>query len=495
MSAFIGIDLGTTYSAVSTIDEHGIPKIINNSDKGLNITPSCIWIKGNKKYEVGEEARKELGINDNVVARFKRDMGTKEKYSVNGEELTPTDCSALVLKKLFKDAQKEVGDIGETVVTIPANFTNEAREATLEAAKSAGLNVQNIVDEPTAAALYYAFKGGVELKGNFAVFDLGGGTFDISLIKVDQQNINVLASEGVQKLGGDDFDTILQKIVRIKFKDEHDENIDEQDYTKTDAEEDKKSLSKREHVNVRVNKKNVTITRAEFEEKISSLVMQTEMVCESILAEQNLTPSDLEAVFLVGGSTRVPLVQQAVERVFKQKPTQSVNVDEAVALGASLYAAFKGDQSKLSATQQASVNKIKVTDVCPSYFGTIAINPQTRQLLNSVIIEKNTPRPCSVTESFYTTHEGQEALRCTITECAGLEENPDFVKILRDEDLKLPPGRPAEMEIQITYSFDDNGLMHCSFVDVESGKKNEIQIGDIDTSSSDKNRMDAFTVD
>ena len=494
MSAFIGIDLGTTYSAISTIDQNGNPKIINNSE-GQNITPSCVWIKDDKKYEVGEEARKELGFNDSVIARFKRDMGKKEKYSVNGEDLTPTDCSALVLKKLFKDAQKEVGDIGETVVTIPANFTNEAREATLEAAKSAGLNVQNIVDEPTAAALYYAFKGGVELKGNFAVFDLGGGTFDISLIKVDQQNINVLASEGVQKLGGDDFDTILQKIVRIKFKDEHDENIDEQDYTKTDAEEDKKSLSKREHVNVRVNKKNVTITRAEFEEKISSLVMQTEMVCESILAEQNLTPSDLEAVFLVGGSTRVPLVQQAVERVFKQKPTQSVNVDEAVALGASLYAAFKGDQSKLSATQQASVNKIKVTDVCPSYFGTIAINPQTRQLLNSVIIEKNTPRPCSVTESFYTTHEGQEALRCTITECAGLEENPDFVKILRDEDLKLPPGRPAEMEIQITYSFDDNGLMHCSFVDVESGKKNEIQIGDIDTSSSDKNRMDAFTVD
>ena len=356
MSGFIGIDLGTTYSAISTIDEHGIPKIINNSE-GQNITPSCIWIKGNKKYEVGEEARKELGANDNVIARFKRDMGTKEKYSVNGENLTPTDCSALVLKKLFKDAQKEVGDIGETVVTIPANFTNEAREATLEAAKSAGLNVQNIVDEPTAAALYYAFKGGVELKGNFAVFDLGGGTFDISLIKVDQQNINVLASEGVQKLGGDDFDTILQKIATKKLKDEHDETIDEQDYTKTDAEEDKKSLSKRESVNVRVNKKNVKVTRAEFEEKISSLVMQTEMVCESILAEQNLTPSDLEAVFLVGGSTRVPLVQQAVERVFKQKPTQSVNVDKAVVLGASIYAAIMPVQSK-PLVQQKSVNKI-----------------------------------------------------------------------------------------------------------------------------------------
>ena len=146
MSAFIGIDLGTTYSAISTIDQNGIPKIINNSE-GQNITPSCIWINDDKKYQVGEEARKEYGSNDSVIARFKRDMGTKQKYSVNGEELTPTDCSALILKKLFKDAQKEVGDIGETVVTIPANFTNEARAATLEAAKSAGLNVKNIVVE------------------------------------------------------------------------------------------------------------------------------------------------------------------------------------------------------------------------------------------------------------------------------------------------------------------------------------------------------------
>lgn len=494
MSAFIGIDLGTTYSAISTIDENGIPKIINNSE-GQNITPSCIWIKDDKKYEVGEEARKEYGSNDSVIARFKRDMGTKEKYSVNGEELTPTDCSALVLKKLFKDAQKELGDIGETVVTIPANFTNEAREATIEAAKNAGLNVKNIVDEPTAAALYYAFKGGVELKGHFAVYDLGGGTFDISIIKVDQQNIKVLASEGVQKLGGDDFDTILQKLVCKKFKDEHDEVLDSQDYTKTDAEEDKKSLSKRESLRPRFNKKRVTVTRAELEEKISSLVMQTEMVCESILAEQNLTPNDLEAVFLVGGSTRVPLVQQTVKRVFKQEPTQSVNVDEAVCLGASLYAAFKGDQSKLSATQQASVNKIKVTDVCPSYFGTIAIDTNTMKLRNSIIIDKNTARPCSVTKSFYTSHQGQEVLGCTITECGHPEDNPDFVKTLSDEDLKLPPGRPADLEIQITYSFDDNGMMHCSFKDVESGDKKDIQIGDIDPSSSGPNKMDEFTVD
>ena len=356
MAAFIGIDLGTTYSSISYIDDNGRPKIIANSE-GQNITPSCIQFEGDT-VTVGEQARRALGLSDNVLARFKRDMGKDTKYNIDGKNYTPTDCSALVLKKLFQDAQKEIGGISEAVVTIPANFSDEARKATLAAAEHAGLNVQNIVDEPTAAALYYAFKGGVELKGHFAVFDLGGGTFDVSLIKVDQQNINVLASEGVQKLGGDDFDVILQKIVKKKLKDEHDEVIDEQDYKKTDAEEDKKSLTKRENINVRVNKKNLKITRVEFEKKISSLIMQTEMLCEDILSDQNLTTEDIQEVFLVGGSTRVPLVQQTVKKVFKKIPIQSVNLSEVVVLGASIYLALKGDQSKLRSVQKKSVNKI-----------------------------------------------------------------------------------------------------------------------------------------
>ena len=343
MAAFIGIDLGTTYSSISYIDDNGRPQIIRN-DKGQNITPSCILFKSDKSATVGEVARKELG-QPNVLARFKRDMGTSVKYNINGKDYTPTDCSALILKKLVQDAKKEIGAIGEAVITTPANFANEARVETLSAAKQAKLNVENIVNEPTAAALYYAFKGGVELNGNYAVYDLGGGTFDISIIKVEGQNINVVASDGVSKLGGDDFDTILKKIVKDKLKKEHDEDLDEQDYTKTDAEKDKQSLSTREEVNVRVNKKNFKVTRAEFEQEISSLITQTEMICESILNENNLTTSDIQDVFLVGGSTRVPLVEDTVKRVFGKTPVKSVNVDEAVVLGAALYAAYKGDQS------------------------------------------------------------------------------------------------------------------------------------------------------
>ena len=493
MAAFIGIDLGTTYSGISHIDDNGNPKIVNNSE-GQNITPSCIMVEGSNVI-VGEEARKELGLSDNVLSRFKRDMGKKgKKYKIDGKEYTPTECSSLVLKKLFQDAKKEIGEIGEAVVTIPANFPNEARKATLTAAKDAGLNVENIVDEPTAAALYYAFKGGVELKGHFAVYDLGGGTFDVSIIEVDQQNINVLASAGVQKLGGDDFDTILQKIVKKKFKDEHGEKIEEQDYTKTEAEEDKKSLSKRDRVKVRYNKKYIEVTRAEFEEKISTLVSQSEMLCESILSDQNIAAEDLQEVFLVGGSTRIPLVEKTVERVFKKKPTKSVNVDEAVVLGASLFAAYKGDQSKLNVAQKASIDKISVTDVCPLFFGTFALTQENKKEV-SVIIEKNTPRPCSVTKPFYTVYQGQEGIDCVITSSSSNETDPKFVTIEKEAELKLPPDRPAGQEIQITYSFDDNGLMQASFKDVESGKEKNMEISPTGGSKSGSNKIDKFTVE
>ena len=353
---FIGIDLGGTYSAVSTIDDFGNPKIIRNSE-GQESTPSCLLFEDDT-VTVGELARRSLGFSKNALTGFKRDMGRNIQYTVDGKGYTPTDCSALVLKKLFQDAQKEIGGISEAVVTIPASFTNEARIETLAAAKQAGLNVQNLIEEPSAAALYYAFEGQIKLNGYYAIFSLGHNSFDISLIKANQQNINVLASEGVQKLGGHDFDVILQKIVKKKLKDEHDEVIDEQDYKKTDAEEDKKSLTKRENINLRVNKKNLKITRVEFEKKISSLIMQTEMLCEDILSDQNLTTEDIQEVFLVGGSTRIPLVQQTVKKVFKKIPIQSVNLSEVVVLGASIYLALKGDQSKLRSVQKKSVNKI-----------------------------------------------------------------------------------------------------------------------------------------
>ncbi len=493
MSAFIGIDLGTTYSAVSYMDDTGRSKIVHNSE-GSNITPSCIDFADGKAV-VGEEARKSLGLSDTIAARFKRDMGsTTTTYNIEGNEYTPIDCSAIILKKLLQDTKKEIGEVGEAVVTIPANFANEARVATMSAAKQAGLDVKYIINEPTAAALYYAFQSGDGLHGHYAVYDLGGGTFDITILKVEGQDIEVITSGGVARLGGDDFDTVLQKIVQKKYKEKNGEDPEESDYTKTKAEEDKKSLSKRDKVNARVVRTNIKVTREEFEQEISSLVAQTEMLCESIIDEAGIKVSDIQEVFLAGGSTRMPVVLESIRRVFKKDPVASVNVDEVVALGASLYAAYKGDQSKLSATQKNSIKKIKVVEATAMCFGTIVINDdRDKQVI--IIIEKDEKVPCSVTKSVFTMYEGQEEIYCRVTESKASETDPRFVKVLFEELLPLPPNREAGKEIQITYSFDDSQIMHASFLDVESGEKKEIKLSITESLEGGSNKIDKFIVE
>ena len=493
MASFIGIDLGTTYSLVSYLDDTGRPQIIRNSE-GQNLTPSCIEINGDE-VTVGEIARKGLGWNDNVLARFKRDMGTSETYKVDGKEFTPTECSVFILKKLLQDAKDAIGEIGEAVVTIPANFTNEARVETLTAAKLAGLNVKNIVNEPTAAALYYVFQSGGGMSGNYAVYDLGGGTFDISIIQVENQNITVLASEGVKKLGGDDFDAALQQIVQKKYKESTNEDLDIQKiYTKTDAEEDKKSLSKRKDVNVRVEKTNIKLTRDEFEKEISSLLAQTEMLCENAIEEAGLKLKDIKDVLLVGGSTRVPCVTESVKKIFKKDPVTTVNVDEAVVLGASLFSAVKGEQSDLTPLQQASVSQLTVTDVAVGCFGTIAVRGADQEDYVHVLIKKNEKIPCSVTKDFYTVADNQTSVNCKITQSDDPTDDPKWVRVIWDGELELPTGRKAGQKIDISYSYDDNGTMHASFLDVASGKITE-GTPTITPTVSEQSDIDAFIVD
>lgn len=496
MGAFIGIDLGTTYSAVSYIDDTGRAKVIHNSD-GENVTPSCIDFSEGRA-EVGEQARKSLGMSDNIAARFKRDMGTSNTYKIDGQTRTPTECSAIVLKKLVQDAEKQIGEVGEAVVTIPANFANEARTATLEAAKNAGLNVKYIVNEPTAAALYYAHQSGDELHGHYAVYDLGGGTFDISILKVNGQDVDVVTSDGVSRLGGDDFDIALQKIVRDKYKKETGENLDEEDFTKTDAENEKRSLSKRDSIKVRVMRNNIQVTRSEFEDSISSLIAQAEMLCESIVHEAGLTMEDIQEVFLVGGSTRMPIVQESLKRAFGKEPVASVNVDEVVALGASLYSAYKGDQSKLSPVQQNSIQKIKVSESTAKCFGTIALSQNQKGELEdkvSILINKNEKIPCSVTKSYYTTHDNQTTVEMSITESVSAETDPRFVNILWKRDLELPSGRPQGQEIKVTYSYDENQTVHAKFVDVDSGKELKTSLSSVVDSKGSSNKIDQFIVE
>ncbi len=475
MANFIGIDLGTTFSALSVLDETGRPKIIHNKE-GQNITPSCVTeIDG--AYVVGEEARREWGEDPEkckAAARFKRDMETDKVHNINGKDFTPTELSALVLKKLAQDAAAQIGEIGEAVVTIPANFGNKAREATMSAAQKAGLNVRFIINEPTAAALYYAFKEKGGMGGIYAVYDLGGGTFDISVIRVNGHDVEVLATNGIRHLGGDDFDRALIKIVGEKYRQETGESMEIRDYDFNDAEKDKKSLSSRQKIRAQVNRKLIDITRGEFEEAISSLITQAEMLFTETIEEANIASSDIREVLLAGGSTRIPMVKESVKRAFGKEPVFSANVDDVVSLGAVLYAAYKGDQSQLSPLQKKSVQQIKMTERTSKYYGTFAIGSDEERrrkvLQNSILIKKGTVIPCSATESYCTMADGQECVECDVTESDIDDTDPSFATVQWKEEMALPPGRPAGREIKVTFSYNANQIMDCVFEDVESGK-------------------------
>ena len=496
MGNYVGIDLGTTFSAVAYIDESGRPTIINN-DRDQNITPSSVAkIKG--ELVVGERARRQWGNDeDNAAARFKRDMGKSAKHTIDGQEYTPTELSAAVLKKIKTDVESRVGPISEAVITIPANFSQEARDATMEAGRMAGLEVKYIINEPTAAALYYAYQSDGDMGGTYAVFDLGGGTFDVSIIKVKGQDVEVIASNGLDKLGGDDFDKSLWNLVAAKYEEEVGSPLLKEDFPLNEAEDEKKSLSSRKKSTAEIGRELIDIKRLEFEESISSLLAQVEMMCEGTMDEADVTPDDIEAVFLAGGSTRMPCVVDIATKVFKQEPVSTVNVDEVVALGACLYAAYKSNGAHLSEIQKKSVEKLNVSEVTNECFGTISVGfseSKGEALVNSILIQKGQKIPCSVTESYFTRSEGQTAINCTITESKSPETNPKFVKVIHEEELELPPGRPAGQEVQITYSYDENQIMHATFKDVESGNETQITLSRAGAGAS-TSEIDKFLVD
>ena len=478
MTNYVGIDLGTTFSAVAYIDETGRPQIVNN-DRDENITPSIVG-KRDGNLVVGESARRAWGAdNRKGAARFKRDMGTSNTHHIDGNEYTPTELSAAVLKALKTQTEARIGQISESVITIPANFAHEARDATMAAAKMAGLDVKYIINEPTAAALYYAYQSDGDLSGTYVVFDLGGGTFDVSIIKVLSQDVEVLASNGLHKLGGSDFDQALWNLVAEKYKTATGEDLTIDDFDMNQVESAKKILSERKKANIEIEREFIDLSRYEFEEAISSLLAQIEMMCESTLDEAEISPADVTSVFLAGGSTRIPAVQKIVEAVFKQQPISTVNVDEVVALGASLYAAHKSDGSNLSEIQKKSIDKLKVAERTSCFFGTISVGyseSKGETLMNSILIKKGETIPCSVTESFFTSYEGQSTINCRITESKAPETDPRFVRIIHEQGMELPPGRPTNQEIQVTYSYDENQIMNAVFKDVSSGTETVISL-------------------
>lgn len=504
--AIIGIDLGTTNSLAAQLDNVGRPQIVHNSD-GANLTPSVVQFNSDGTVVVGQNAKANLGIEKNVFAKFKRLMGTSTTYKCGSKEYTPVDLSALVLEKIKKDFEKTVGPADTVVITVPANFRNEAREATLAAARAAGFKTDMLLNEPTAAALYYANRSGTKLNGIYVVYDLGGGTFDVSIIKAKGEDVEVLATDGVQNLGGEDFDQKIIDLIAKKFKAELGKEFNTEDFgfSKNDAEATKKSLSSVEEKKVRLLGQGIaptalTITRKEFEESISGYIAQTEMLCESVMLEANISTSDINDIFLAGGSSRIPLVNKTLTRLFGKEPITTGNPDEAIALGAAIYAGYKTDKSKLNPLQVEAVSSMKFQEVSPAFFGTLArdMAKEARGIyasINSIIIDKNQKIPCSKTESFYTVSDNQENVNCTITQSPTKETDPRFVRKIWEGALELPPNRKAGQEIQITFSYHENGTMHAEFKDMQSQKNTQVDIASQSIGSSATININDFIVE
>jgi len=501
MSKVIGIDLGTTFSAIASLDDLGNPEVLASIDDNRKITASAVYVK-NQEVIVGDKALNYLrSESNNVILQTKREMENDVVYSTNEgkwvkntdliDGYTPAQISSLILKKL-KDYTT---DVKKAVITVPAMFAERARQATLDAAKIADIEVIELINEPTAAVLHYASLPGVEVGGRVMIFDLGGGTFDVTFAEVKNKKVDVLTSRGDKYLGGRDFDKEITKIMRKKYREAHNSEIDienNKEYIHK-AEEVKKILSVRDKASIDIDGPNgiqkIEITKDEFEESIQTYIEKIKMLIEEAMEASGMNPSRINQTLLVGGSTRLPIITKVLTNLMGKPPVKGVNVDEAVVCGAAIYAGLKSEQENLSDQQQEALKDVKLTDVCNFYMGTLAVIPDpltNRQVVaNTIIIERDQKLPVSVTKRYTTMHENQQEIECSVTQSEGPEDNKEFVNIIHNEMLKLPKGRPAGQPIDITYSYDESGKMHCMFTDVESGNTHEIELTPETTESID----------
>lgn len=490
MANIVGIDLGTTFSALAMLNAIGKPEIVPNAD-GERLTPSAIFFDEENPdvIRVGIEAVNSRRLNPERSVRWvKRHMGDTEYHlPIDGKDWTPVELSALILKKLKQDGAIERGEVRDAVISVPAHFDEVRRKATMDAGTAVGLNVIGIVNEPVAAALYYATTR--DVCGKVMVYDLGGGTFDVTLMDVKGTQMEIVCSQGDHALGGIDFDNkileILQKLYQDKFGADLIASEEDRAKYEDEAEDIKKTLSRRPVAKKMLygpsGSMRTEITREMFEEAIAPLVARTDMMVEVVLEEAGIQPSDVDTVLLVGGSTRVPLVRTHLEEMFGFPPESAVNVDECVALGTALHAgltALREKPDELEAGIRTGLKDISLTDVCNHSYGTICapIDKETgrRVIENRIILKKNTSLPCEASQTFYTVSEGQKRVEVTVTQ--GEDADPSYVNTMATHSFDLPPDRPAERPIKVTYGYDLNQRMHCRFEDIDSGRVLEVDV-------------------
>ena len=482
MGKVIGIDLGTTNSCVA-VYEGGEPIVIPNPE-GARTTPSVVAFSKNGERMVGQVAKRQAVTNpDRTVSSIKREMGTSYKVEIDGKQYTPQEISAMILQKLKADAEAYLGTkVTEAVITVPAYFTDAQRQATKDAGKIAGLDVKRIINEPTAAALAYGMDKEAEQK--IMIFDLGGGTFDVSILEISDGVFEVLATAGNNRLGGDDFDTRIMNWIADTFKSESGIDLRSDKMAmqrlKEAAEKAKIELSGVASTNINLpfitadatgpKHFDATLTRAKFNELTADLVAATMGPVKQALSDANLQPSDIAKVLLVGGSTRIPAVQEAVKNFMGKEPFKGINPDECVAIGAAIQGGVLG----------GDVKDIVLLDVTP-----LSLGIETMGGVFNRIIDRNTTIPVKKSQIYSTAADNQTSVEIHVLQgerdmAAG---NTTLGRFILDGITPAPRGIP---QIEVTFDIDSNGIVNVTATDKGTGKEQHITI----TSSTNMSKED-----
>ena len=474
MSKIIGIDLGTTNSCVAVM-EGGKPTVVANTE-GARTTPSIVAFTKTGERLVGEPAKRQAVTNsEKTISSIKRHMGTDYKVDIDGKKYSTQEISAMILQKLKADAENYLGEkVSEAVITVPAYFNDAQRQATKDAGKIAGLDVKRIINEPTAAALAYGLDNEKEQK--IMVYDLGGGTFDVSIIEIGDGVIEVLATAGDNHLGGDDFDQKITDYMIAEFKKQYGVDLGNDKMAlqrlKEAAEKAKKELSASTTTNINLPfismnadgplHFDMNLTRAKFDELTHDLVERTANPVQAALRDAGISPSELGKVLLVGGSTRIPAVQDKVKQLTGHEPSKTLNPDECVAIGASIQGGkLAGD---------AGAGDILLLDVTP-----LSLSIETMGGIATRLIERNTTIPTKKSQIFSTAADNQTAVDINVVqgERQFAKDNKSLGQFRLDG---IPPARRGVPQIEVTFDIDANGIVNVSAKDLGTGKEQHITI-------------------
>jgi molecular chaperone DnaK len=507
----VGIDLGTTYSSIAQINPDGEPIALENTE-GKTITPSVVLLGDDGKVIVGPSYER-MSIEDpkNIIEAIKRQMGNKDFFVVyQGKKLTPEFISALILKKLKQDGETQIGAIANAVITVPYYFNDVRRKATQDAGRIAGLNVIDIINEPTAATLAYAWQKGelgrkdLEHKEKtIMVYDLGGGTFDVTVVRYTPTTFRVLATDGDVMLGGLDWTRRVVDHVAEQFHRKHKEDPREDPESlmilTQDCEQAKRDLSGKAQIpiNISYKGKNLTValTRGDFERMTADLMQRTRDTTELVMQQAGVARGALDAVVLVGGSTWMPVVETMLREVTGVVPTRDVKPEEAVAQGAAIHAAIlearqTGGDSRIAKAVINRLRAVSTTDVNSHSLGIKITDPANRlRKINHIMIPKNTAVPHKVTQKFVTNSHNQQRVHLCVLE--GDASDPEACTTIGDFRItNLPGNLPAGSPVEVTYEYDKNGRISVSGRELTSNQEGRIEIIR-DSGLTDQN-VDAF---